>query len=310
MGKIYDYSDIENYRVPNSDGFVKAKTLVMDRLSEFVREGVVLGAKVYGSVAFGTHNERSDFDLLVITKNDLTLENDITLEILKNIFDDIYEKTSVDIEPKTVLDKSSAETGDHTINKIFYDNIGMAPNEGNIVGENPLEILMPANVTQFDSHEQYLIKKRETFKGGFLSRSSDEKCKSLQRALEAPVNMGREMLQMFPYLGYPDVLKDISKKAVNAKFTEIFGLTTNLSVGFRDLQTYDQDYSHTLSEALNGSMRRNEYKDYVDYLSETCIPIAINWTKAMKLANRKLVEGNYIFPEGNAVSHGGKESFR
>jgi hypothetical protein len=56
MGRIVPYSDIENEKVPNINDFVRAKDVTFDFLSEFGSE--IYGAKVFGSVGYGTPNDR------------------------------------------------------------------------------------------------------------------------------------------------------------------------------------------------------------------------------------------------------------
>jgi hypothetical protein len=286
--------------VPSARDFLDAKTFVMDNLSRLASEGKIYGAKIYGSVAFNMANERSDFDLLVITNKDSAIED------LGRIFGNLYDESGIDIEPKTILDRKSAETGDHTVNRIFYENIKLAPCAGNIAGEDPLEILKPANLTQFEEDELYLIKKRGTFVGGRFSHTSEEKNKVLQRVLEAPTNMGRKLLQMLPYLGYSFELRDISKKAVSCKFNEVFG-RTNLMDEFKTLQLHDRNYTDLLKDAIKGFVGQKDYNECLDYLSEICIPLAGAWRDKIKLTQLKLLEGSFKMPEGDNVSRRGKE---
>lgn len=106
MGKIYEFSEIVNYKVPSPANFLKAKDLVLTDLSSLAGEGEIYGAKIFGSVAAGTHSERSDFDLLVI------IEKESALETLRQIFNNISERTLVDIEP-LIVDRKFAELGFH-----------------------------------------------------------------------------------------------------------------------------------------------------------------------------------------------------
>ena len=302
MGKIYEYSEIVNYRVPSPVNFLKAKTLILDELSRLVKEGEIYGAKIFGSVASGTPNERSDFDLLVIT------EKDSALVVLKDVFESISERTSIDIEP-LIVDRRFAELGFHSIDKLFSNNIGITPVAENTVGKNPLDILKPANLSLIEGHEQYLIQKMRRFREGVFVYSEVDRNKVLQRALEAPINMGRETLQMLPYLGYPVELEDIGKQTVVNKFNEIFGKTTLIN-GFDYLHWQDNDYTNFLKETLNGSVRQAEYEDYVGYLSDECVSQAVAWTGELSLMYMKLLEGNLRHQEGSLIQHRNKESFR
>jgi hypothetical protein len=129
----------------------------------------------------------------------------------------------------------------------------------------------------------------------------------LQRALEAPVNMGREFLQVLPYFKHPVELEDIGKKAVIAKFREIFGHTDLISA-FNYLQSKDQNYTQFLENTLKGIVSRKQYEDYIGILAKTCFPVAINWAKDMRSVHRSLLDGSFKMPEGNITQFRGKES--
>ena len=300
MGKVYEFSDIANNRVPKPEDFIKAKKIVNDGISKLAEKGEVYGAKIFGSVAMGMPNERSDFDLLIITGRDSILVT------LKMMFNNIFEKTNVGIEP-LIVSKKFAELGFHSINRLLADNIGIIPVAENVVGKNPLNVLKPISLSLIQNHEEYLIQKIRRFKEGFFTYSEADKIKVLQRALEAPVNMGRETLQVFSYLGYSTGLKDINKKTVIDKFKKVFS-GTSLMDGFDCLNGQDEAYTIFLKKTLGGFVRQKEYDDYVNDLSEKCVPEAINWASKISLMHLKLIEGNNKSQEGNVLLRRGKES--
>src|SRR5947209_5540125 len=147
MGKIYDFSEITNNQVPQAGNFIEAKALTIQGLSQPVISGDIYGAKVFGSVAKGTANERSDFDLLV------TLEHEAANTQLRNLFFTIYEETQVAIEP-IIINRQFAEKGFHSIDSFFLDHLRKIPTDGNIVGFDPSDILKPSGLSFAKVHEQ------------------------------------------------------------------------------------------------------------------------------------------------------------
>ena len=301
MGKVYKFSDIADNHVPQADDFARAKTMALDELSRLVFCGSIYGAKVFGSVAKGTPNERSDFDLLVITQDDLVLE------ALKEIFETIVAQTKVEIEP-IVVSKEFAKRGFHSIEDLFLDHIRSIPNDGNVAGNDPLEILKPFDLPSAKVHEQYLAQKIRRLKEGFFTNSEVDRNRVLQRALEAPVNVGRRTLQVLPQLGYPIEIEDDSKQTIIHVFQETFK-NTILMPGFNFLLDKDEEYTLFLKEAVTGNVLQEEYEHAVSYLAEQCIPQAITWTSEISLIYMNLLEGSQRFQEGSATLRRGKESF-
>lgn len=303
MGKIYEFSEIESLRIPHASDFLKAKTLVLNGLSRLAEEGEIYGAKIFGSVAKGTPNERSDFDLLVIS------EQDTSLILLKEMFENVRGQTNVGIEP-LVIDRKLAEKGFHSIDNLFLEHIRSIPNEGNTIGANPLYALKPSDDLQpIIVHKQYLAQKLRRLREGIFTYSEVDKYRVLQRALEEPVNLGRRTLQALPFLGYPLEMADDGKQNVIKLFQEIFGRTALVS-GFNILLSHDKNYTSYLQDALQGVMTKLDYQTKVNSLIQECIPQAIAWTSEMSLTYVNLLERNRRLPEGSATSpHGSKESF-
>lgn len=302
MGKVYSFSDIVNKKIPKSEDFVKAKKIVLDELSKFAEEGEIYGAKIFGSVAKGTPNERSDFDLLIVT------EQNASLTLLKNIFENVRDQTNVGIEP-LVIDRKFAEKGFHSIDNLFLEHIRSIPDENNIAGLNPLNILKPFDLPILEVHKQYLAQKLRRLREGVFTYSEIDKLRVLQRALEEPVNLGRRTLQVLPCLGYPLEMEDDGKQNVIKLFQETFG-TTSLINEFNTLLQHDKNYTSYLIEALKGTMTQYNYETKINSLVQECIPRAIAWTSDMSLTYIKFLEGNNRLEEGSIAPRGHKELFR
>ena len=299
MGKVYEFSEIAEHRVPLPLDFLTAKKLALDNLSVSVRNGEIYGAKVFGSVAKGTPNERSDFDIVIIT------ENDTALAFLKEKFTAIKARTRVGIEP-IVVSREFAENGNHSIDLLFLKHIRSISDEDNVVGRNPLDVLNPcSDLPPTLVLKQYLIQKIRRFSEGAFVDSKEDSNRLLQRALEEPVNLGRRILQILPQVGQPLDMKDDGKKEVIELFRETFR-NTPLIYEFSSLVEKDAAYTNLLRKALQGVVLQKEYEIEISKLSSS-IPQALNWTNEVMRSYVKLLEGNKKGIEGSLL-YRGKES--
>lgn len=301
MGKIYYYSAIAQRTVPKPNDFTVAKYQVLDDLTQLAERGGIWGAKVFGSVAKGTPYERSDFDLLVVT------EEDSSLQVLRDIFEEVKQTTRVEIEP-IVVSRTFSERGFHSIDDLFLDHIRSIPNEGNIAGSDPLTVVKPFNLPSTKVHEQYLAQKLRRLREGVFTYSEADRYKVLRRALEGPINVGRRTLQVLPYFGYPMELQDDGKQEVIRRFRETFG-GTSLQSGFDSLLEQDRDYTAFLREAIQGRVDMYEYEARLQSMIRDCIPQAITWTSDISLMYSDLLEGNARHKEGNSHYSMGKEHY-
>lgn len=300
MGKIFEFADIANNRVPKPGDFAKVKTFVLTELSHLAEAGKIYGAKVFGSVAKGTPSERSDFDLVVIT------DRDKNTSPLQEMFKDIKDRTNIGIEP-IVVDKEFAKKGLHSIDGLFLEHIRSVSNDDNVAGSNPLDILKAFDLSPTKIHEQYLVQKLRRLNEGVFSYSELDRNRVLQRALEAPVNTGRRMLQVLTYMGYDFKMHDDSKKAVIKHFGEVFG-ETSLQEGFNFLLQADQSYTTLLKESLQGLVSEEAYCTKINLLAQKCLPKAIDWVSEISFVHNKLLEGRAPYLE-RSNPHGNKERF-
>lgn len=299
MGKIFSYSEIEEGRVPTTSDFSLAKDLAFSALTSSISRNEVSGAAVFGSVAKGTPSERSDFDLLVITQEEKPLDTVV------EAFDLIYQRTNVGIEPIIIPD-ALARRGFHTMDASFYIHLQKTLNAENVVGTNPLDIMVPFDLSLTKVHEQYLIQKLRRLREGIFTHSQADKYRVLQRALEAPINTGRRTLQALYELGsLEEPLVDDGKASVKRLFGEMFTGTT-LGEGFNTLIQRDDSYTTLLRAALAGDISQPEYDEQVHLMTRECIPQAITWVSEVSSLYIGALEGNKIRTEGRP-GYGGKE---
>ena len=265
MAKVYSYSDIQNNKIPLEEDFIKAKELLFERLSEIQN---LYGAKVFGSVARGSSGPRSDFDVLILTE-DLS-----SWFYISEIIEDIYQLTNVQIEPQ-LLTRKMAESGFHSLDAPFLLNIVRTSDEGNILKRDPTAIF---RVRELNSAEQYLVNKFRRFTEALRINEQEDKLKVIQRALEAPVNVGRRVLEEMLRLGIKNFdLEDDSKQNVKKIFLEVFK-GSELSLIFQSLIILDSEYEKVFRNAQERNMSRAEYDRVIEYLFGSTLPLAINWT--------------------------------
>lgn len=300
MGKIFTFEEIQEGLVPKPENFIHAKKQTLDGLLQLVNNGEVVGAMVYGSVAKGTPSERSDFDLLVITY--IEDQNTGLESLLKRVFQD----TKVAVEP-IVIPEPLATKGLHTIDESFAISLRQVPREGNVIGQNPSDILVPFNFPLVRVHELYLTQKLRKLREGKFARSQSDKLHALQRALEAPANTGRRTLQALHILGAIDkMLVDDGKRHVTELFRDIFNNTPFVD-GFNTLLQQDAGYSQLLREALDGNVSHDEYDRELNNLTDIAIPTALKWEYAIATLYRRLIEEGKHSIEGNSSVYKNRE---
>ena len=302
MGKIYDYSDIANHNIPCPKDFALTKQLILEGLSAQVEKGEVLGAKVFGSVALGKPSVRSDFDLVVI------LEDEKANAGLIDCVERVHEKTHVEIEP-VAISKSFAEQGLHNIDRLYYGHIISVPSDGNEVGQPIVSILKPLSTPIVEVHKQYLTQKVRRFRSGLFTHSESQKNQTLQRALEAPANIGRRMLQTLSWMGLITTQVDVddSKSIVYSEYRRIFGNSDTFQRGFDFLVLKDAEYVNVLRDAMQGKTTQQEYEAYIKDTYQECIPQAIAWTSELLSLHSGLIEGNTVSKEDASARRCGKE---
>lgn len=270
MGKVYEFEAIQEGRIPTANDFSNAKQLVLTGLAALVNSDEVYGAKIFGSVAKGSPNERSDFDIVVIT------EKDSSLMALRKLFLDVRDTSNVDIEP-IVIGKVFAALGFHSIENLFLDHICSIPNNGNMVGLDPLNVLVPSSLDAKTAYKQYLASKLRRLKEGLFTYSELDRNRVLQRSLEAPVNVGRRLLQVLSYLGNED-----GKQEVVQEFREKFRSTTVIP-GFEFLLEQDNRYTAYLRQAVRGEVTPQDYEEHLHLMADECIEAAIGWSSEVSL---------------------------
>ena len=270
MGKIYSWERIENDGVPNVENFSVAKRMILSDLSGLI-PNEIYGAKVYGSVAKNSPSIRSDFDILVVFNNNLGVKK------LNYFVQEIDKETKVQVEP-LILSVQQASEGFHTIDSSFYTHFEGIPNEGNLIGNYPLNKIKPLQGNTIDVCMDYIRQKIRRLNQGHFDTSGVELLSVLQRVLESPVALGRKVLYVLQNLGKFEMDdKDDCKKSVIRNFNKIMVDSNIDATDFNEIVSKDKEYTEFLGETLGQKHNRSEYEQFLDVIKQETLPMAKDW---------------------------------
>lgn len=293
MGRVFSFDEIEAGRVPKPEYFDSAKHMTLGWMDSMLENGEIEGGLVFGSVASGTASIRSDFDMVLVI-NDYTVPQRI-----RSLRDLIKAAFHIPMEP-ILIPLELAHTSLHSLDSDFLFHMSKVGDE-NVVGRHPVSLIKPNNPDIIEVHTGYLASKLRKFRDGFFIEGQDAKLKTLQRALEAPVSIGRRTLRT---IGIPQEDTDgnfnDTKKNVTRLFRQHFG-DTRLGNGFDACLAQDAEYSALLKAAMQGEVSRHEYDEYVTGEGyDFALTQSLAWTSDISLFFHRTVEGNMTQIEGQS----------
>jgi predicted nucleotidyltransferase len=246
MSLVYSWKEIDRGAIPNPESFKAARQLVEPELISLVSTDQIAGARIIGSVARGAPNRRSDFDVMV------SYRSSGILKWLNQLRQEVKSATNVTLQtiPLQVDDKRG-------LRWTSYDLMQEDPTNGNIIGVDPITLLLPLKVDPLSLLDGYLSDKLEIFYGDYPSPESRRYYSTLQKILGFPKSFTREMETIHRlrncYLG---------------KNPEPFDMENVLQSDFlfealSKVSTRDEEYSRLLEDAVGGRIQ------YEKFLRET-----------------------------------------
>ena len=299
MGRVFSFADIQAGKIPEPEYFSAAADITLKWMRSLLQDGEIVGGQIFGSVASKTASKRSDFDLILVT-TDYTIPDNIGGH--KRLMEAAFH---IPMEP-ILIPLEFANTTLHSMDSDFLHHMSQVGGE-NVVGEHPASLIKPNNPDITQVHASYLASKLRKFRDGTFIVGEDAKLKTLQRALEAPISIGRRTLRT---VGIPQINEsgefDDTKANVTRIFRDNFG-GTHLGDGFENCLARDRMYSELLEETIDGNVSREEYEAFIygDGYNLT-LAQSLAWTSDISLFFHRTVEGTAIHPEGHT---GRKEIF-
>lgn len=209
MGRIFSFSEIEKKKVPYRESF----NAVARALTEDIgRCEAITSALACGSVLKSRHSRRSDFDCLVIFKEEKREKALAWMESFHNFANSHY---FVPMQFIPVSD-AVANTPLCHIEVLFLSHLCWATKNGGVIKGSPMEFLYLDYQNPMDDFRNYLRYKMRAMELGQVTlRSMDDAVFSsfLQKGLESPIHVARKMLQIKEMLPEEEIM-ELSKEKI------------------------------------------------------------------------------------------------
>jgi hypothetical protein len=274
MGRIFTYQEIETGQVPDSATFEIAKEAFMEATGECID---IDGSFIYGSVALGMANRRSDFDSFIA----LTEDCPRSYGAAKAVVQSVREEAGYNIPILPIVHpRASLEIGHHDLDRFFGQHL--SSHQRIVEGNDPAEYITFSPLPAKDVLAGYLFQKKRRLANTFTSTDPLNVGEGgLQRMLELPQAIGRKTLQALVEVNVlgEAVERSADKAAVLDKSRSLFE-HYGLASGFDILVEANKDYDELLDEAMEGSIYRETYEDMIQSLYSR-LPDAVIWVEQL-----------------------------
>lgn len=260
MGRVFRYSDVAAKRVPQDADFRAGKQDIWQTV-----EGCddIIGAIVAGSIIHGTHNLRSDVDLVVYYHD--TAAARAAISGLRQRCSDRHLDLAI-----ILVDTIIAQTRFHTISYGFYQHLSNVVNQGGLIKQNFLPLLRTDYYDAYADAAEYL-----SFKLRYVGKAMDDlvvvdmedkrHIEVLTKGLEVAVNSVRSLLDLKGV-----ELVDDSKAGVIRAYTQL--APAELSQLLERLVEVDRAYTQMLKQQLE-QPNPEVYAQHIQHIADT-LPLA------------------------------------
>ncbi|TAK88894.1 hypothetical protein EPO04_02135 [Patescibacteria group bacterium] len=266
MGRVFRYSEVVAKRVPQDADFRAGKQDIWQTV-----EGCedIIGAIVAGSIIHGTHNLRSDIDLVIYYRDTASARQAIAG--LRQRCADRHLDLAV-----ILVDTIIAQTRFHTISYGFYQHLSNVVQQGGLIKQNFLPLLRTDFYNAYGDAAEYL-----SFKLRYVGKAIDDltsvdmedkrHIEVLTKGLEVAVNSVRSLLDLKGV-----ELVDDSKAGVIKAYRKL--APVELSQLLERLVEVDRSYTIMLKQQL-GNPNREVYAQHIQHIADT-LPMAKQFIRA------------------------------
>lgn len=260
MGRVFRYSDVAAKRIPQDADFRAGKADIWQTMQECED---VIGAIVAGSIIHGTHNLRSDIDL-VIYYRDTAAARQAIAGLRQRCADRHLDLAII------LVDTVIAQTRFHTISYGFYQHLSNVVQQGGLIKQNFLPLLRTDYYDAYTDASEYL-----SFKLRYVGKAIDDlhtvdmedkrHIEVLTKGLEVAVNSVRSLLDLKGV-----ELVDDSKAGVIQAYKRL--APAGLSELLEKLVEVDRAYTQILKQQLEAP-NREVYAQHIQFIADT-LPMA------------------------------------
>ncbi len=278
MSRVFSYEQIIEDQIPDHIDFHDAETDFKELSRTGVEAEIIYGSFIFGSVALGVANRRSDFDSFICMEE----SSDSSYDYIKDIYVSIAEDNpSIALTPM-VYPKRALHQGRHDIDRFFGQHLSGA--QRIVIGRDPSSIIKYSTQPAGDILANYLAQKKRHLSNAYVAPEPldyREGC-GVQRMLELPVAVGRKVVQAFIEDGlFDEQLENSADKAAVIQKTRYLMAEHHIAKVFDSLVRCNNQYDELLDSAINGELSKIDYELRYGYFFGQ-LPYAINWLETVE----------------------------
>ncbi|OGL36433.1 hypothetical protein A3E49_01825 [Candidatus Saccharibacteria bacterium RIFCSPHIGHO2_12_FULL_49_19] len=281
MGRVFSYSAIEAGKVPQPHDFKQAAVLFAELAEGGIRSGAIDGSFIYGSVALGVANYRSDFDALLSLNSQRPSSYSAARVITQQLL--LETEHTIPVLP-IVQTKNALKDGNHEMDRFFGQHL---MGDYRIVqGNDPAGYMEFANHPAGEILSSYLFQKKRRLANSYaIADPLDVNEGGIQRMLELPQAVGRKLLQAVieadHVLEVPETLQRTAEKSMVLGETRKLLRDNGIGEGFEGLVVANDEYDVLLEETIKGGVDEETYHDVIRGFHAN-LPRAITWIEQVE----------------------------
>ena len=280
MGKIFTPEEIRLGAIPEAGAHLQAAHYIVDQLfyeqnafrthpNQYIETGIDAGL-IHGSATHGTATVRSDLDVAIVFRDDVS-----TLDTIHEVFTDVEKVYNVPVEV-SMVHHSDAMDHLHNIDPLFLRYLIEAEANPEFSWNWPAEKLCGIGVTMKEEPKditrvvlRYIAAKNASFaKATVLDGELD--MHKLQRALELPKNLGRNILSMADstfsaaHATGDEIVDGLNDFLDKRAFSYEPDYAEQIKQGLKSLLQEDEAYTRLLEDTLSGETTLATYEDWLN----------------------------------------------
>lgn len=265
MGKVFSTTDVEREWIPSESEFKWGVEAFRESIEAGVASGLIDGGVVYGSVAIGVTNLRSDFDCMIVPVD----HSDDAIDAAYDVVADISSATNLHVPiGASIHHKARLATGAHEIDRFF--GVHLTGSHRIVAGNDPAEYIRfsdtPANLILMS----YLRHKKRTINTVLTSHDEPEYLNAAQRMLELPLAIGRKALLVIDEIeGTHMAVENSADKPAVSKSALLLYEELGVAETALELRQLDSVYTTILERTITGEVSLSRYDQFISNLAKT-----------------------------------------
>ena len=276
MARVFSYSEIESGRVPDQALFDGVPKSFRISAGFGVRSEELVGAMIFGSVAVGRANRRSDIDVLI----SMELDDQQCFEAAKRVVEAL-KKATKGLVPVQHIFRSSYNLDEGHDEMDRYFGMHLTGPHRIVVGKDPAESMAFQKSPAGKIIDDYAHEKVRKISNGMSADEEHDQLRHIQRLLDLPNAVGRKALRAVDEVESTARIGDdtANKTAVLNAALELFD-EHGIAAFPRMLIELDTLYNHVLDDAVDHHTSRKSYDKFLADIASQA-PAAVAWLNSV-----------------------------